>query len=85
MDVAGVVEDAGNVGGEEEFSVADAEDGGRAEAGGDELVGLVGGEDTDGEGPGETLDGAADRLFKGDGGLGGKSDDCFGFVGLRRF
>ena len=41
VDVAGVVEDAGDVGGEEEFAVADAEDGGRADAGGDELVGLV--------------------------------------------
>ena len=35
MDVAGVVEDAGDVGGEEIFALADAEDGGRAETGGD--------------------------------------------------
>ena len=34
VDVAGVVEDAGDVGGEEVFAVADAEDGGRAHAGG---------------------------------------------------
>ena len=64
VDVAGVVEDAGDVGGEEEFAVADADDGGRAHAGGDELVGLVGGEDADGEGSGEALDGAADGFFE---------------------
>ncbi len=69
VDVAGVVEDAGDVGGEEEFAVADADDGGRAHAGGDELVGLVGGEDADGEGSGEALDGAADGFFEGDAGL----------------
>ena len=65
MDVAGVVEDAGDVGGEEEFAVAEAEDGGGAEAGGDELVGLVGGEDADGEGSGETANGAAGGFFEG--------------------
>ena len=64
VDVAGVVEDAGDVGGEEEFAVADADDGGRAHAGGDELVGLVGGEDADGEGSGEAVDGAADGFFE---------------------
>ena len=63
VDVAGVVEDAGDVGGEEVFAFADADDGGRAHAGGDELVGLVGGEDADGEGSGEALDGAADGFF----------------------
>ena len=36
-----------------------------AEAGGDELVGLVGGEDADGEGSGEAADGAADCFFEG--------------------
>ena len=65
VDGAGVVEDAGDVGGEEELALAEAEDGGRAEAGGDELVGLVGGEDADGEGAGEAEDGAADGFFKG--------------------
>ncbi len=65
VDVAGVVEDAGDVGGEEELAVADADDGGRAHAGGDELVGLVRGEDADGEGSGDALDGAADGLFEG--------------------
>ncbi len=63
VDVAGVVEDAGDVGGEEVFAVADAEHSGRAEAGGDELVGFVGGEDADGECSGEALDGAADGFF----------------------
>ena len=64
VDVAGVVEDAGDVRGQEELAVADAEDGGRAEARGDELIGLVGGEDADGEGAGEALDGAADGFFE---------------------
>ena len=64
VDVAGVVEDAGDVGGEEEFAVAEAEDDGRAHAGGDELVGLVGGEDADGEGAGQAVDGAADGFFE---------------------
>ena len=87
MDVAGVVEDAGDVGGEEEFSVADADDGGRAHAGGDELVGLVRGEDADGEGSGDALDGAADGFFEGDGvvvaafGF-GEGEDGFGGVGF---
>src|ERR1700738_4457597 len=35
VDVAGVVEDAGDVGGEEELSVAEADDGGWTHAGGD--------------------------------------------------
>ena len=65
-DVAGVVEDAGDVGGEEVFAVADADDGGRTGAGGDQLVGLARGEDADGEGSGEALDGAADGFFKRD-------------------
>ena len=60
VDVAGVVEDAGDVGGEEEFVIADADHRGRPHAGGDEGVGRVGGEDADGEGSGEPLDGAAD-------------------------
>jgi hypothetical protein len=67
VDVAGVVQDAGDVGGEEVFAFAEAEDGGRPEAGGDQLVGLVGGEDADGEGAGEALDGAADGFFQRDG------------------
>jgi len=85
VDVAGVVEDAGDVGGEEELAVADADDGGWAHAGGDELVGLVRGEDTDGEGSGDALDGAADRLFEGDGrlcGFLGEGQDGFGGVGF---
>ena len=66
VDVAGVVEDAGDVGGEEELALADADDGGRAHAGGDELVGVVGGHDSDGEGSGEVLDGLADGFFEGE-------------------
>src|SRR5271163_3973618 len=81
-----MVEDAGDVGGEEEFAVADADDGGWAHAGGDELVGLVRGEDTDGEGSGDALDGAADCFFEGDGGFVavcfGEGEDGFGGVGL---
>ena len=67
VEVAGVVEDAGDVGGDEVFAIADADDGGRADAGGDDFVGLVGGEDADGEGSGEALDGAADGFFEGNG------------------
>ncbi len=64
VDVAGVVEDAGDVGGEEELAVAEAQDDGRAEAGGDHVVGLMGGEDADGEGAGEAFDGAAHGFFE---------------------
>ena len=77
-----MVEDAGDVGGEEELAVADADDCGRTHAGRDELVGLVRGEDTDGEGSGDALDGAADGFFEGDGGLAGEGEDGFGLVGL---
>ena len=66
VDVAGVVENAGDVGGEEELAVAEAEDDGRAHAGGDHLVGLVGGEDADGEGAGHAFDGSSDGLFEGE-------------------
>ena len=68
VDVAGVMEDSWDVGGEEVLALADADDGGWTHAGGDELVGLVGGEDADGEGSGEVFDGAADGFFEGDGG-----------------
>jgi len=36
-----VVQDAGDVGGDEVFAFSDAEDGGRAEAGGYDLVGFL--------------------------------------------
>jgi len=85
-----VVEDAGDVRGEEEFAVADADDGGRTHAGGDELVGLVRGEDTNGEGSGDALDGAADGFFEGECWPHGRKrfarregsvrDDCLGLV-----
>ena len=71
VDVAGVVEDAGNVGGDEVLAFADADDDGRAGARGDDLVGLGGGEDAEREGAGEALDGAADGIFERDGRAGG--------------
>ncbi len=71
VDVAGVVEDAGNVGGDEVLAFAYADDDGRPGAGGDDFVGLGGGEDAEGEGAGEALDGAADGIFKRDGSAGG--------------
>jgi hypothetical protein len=63
------VEDTGNVGGEKELAVSEAEDGGRTHACGDELVWLVCGEDADGKGPREAGDGAADGLFEREGGI----------------
>ena len=85
VDVAGVMEDAGDVGGEEELALTEADDGRRAHAGGDEGVGGVGGEDADGEGAGESLDGAADGFIEGDGegggSVGGVGYDGLGFVG----
>ena len=67
VDVARVVQDAGDVGGDERLAFADADDDGRAEAGGDDLVGLGGGEDAERKGSGEALDGAADGDFERDG------------------
>ena len=64
VDVAGVVEDSGDVGGEEELAFADADDGGWTHAGGDELIGVVGGHDADGEGSGEAADGSSYSLFE---------------------
>ena len=80
VNVPGVVEDAGDVGGEEVFAVADAEDGGRAEARGDHLVGLGGGEHADGEGSGEALDRAAHGFFERDDVWDALAGD--GFVGV---
>ena len=71
VDIARVVEDAGNVGSDEVFAVAYADDDGRSGARGDDLVGLGGGEDAESEGSGEALDGAADGVFKQDGSAGG--------------
>jgi hypothetical protein len=71
VNVAGVVEDAGNVGGDERLAFAHADDYGRPGAGGDDFVGLGGGKDTKRKGSGEALDGAADGYFKGDGRAGG--------------
>jgi len=85
VNVAGVVEDAGDVGGEEELAVAEAEDDGRAEARGDHLVGRMRGEDADGEGSGEALDGAADGFLERDDGVGRAAlfvEDGDGLVGV---
>ena len=67
VEIAGVVEDAGDVGGDEVFAIADADDGGGSKAGDDDFVGVVGGEDAEGEGSGEALHGAADGVFEGNG------------------
>ena len=65
--IAGVVEDSGNVRGDEVFAFAYADDDGRSGARGNDLVGLSGGEDAECEGSGESLDGAADGVFERDG------------------
>src|SRR6185312_16582420 len=80
VDVAGVVENAGDVGGEEEFALAEAEDDGRAHAGGDHLVGLVGGEHADGEGAGHAAGGAAHGFFEWEAGVAAVADDGDGLV-----
>ena len=73
-----MMQDAGDIGGEEVFALAEAEDGGRAKARGDEFIGLVGREDADGKGSGEALDGAANGFFQGECGLaaGEGEDGC---------
>ena len=71
MEIAGVVKDAGYVGGDKVLALADADDDWRAEACDDDLVGLGGGENAQGEGAGEALDGAADGVFEQDGLAGG--------------
>ena len=65
--VAGVVEDAGDVRGDEGLALADADDDGRAGAGGDDFVWLECGENAEGEGAGESLDSATKGFFKQDG------------------
>jgi hypothetical protein len=66
VDVAGVVEDSGDIGGDERLAFADADDHGRPEAGGDDLVRFGGGKNAEGECAGETLYGAADGYFEKD-------------------
>ena len=75
IDVARVVENAGNVGGDEVLAFANADDDGRAGARGDDLVGLGRGENAECEGSGEALDGAADSIFERD-----RFARFFGFV-----
>ncbi len=62
--VAGVAEDGGDVGGDEIFAFAEADDDGRAGAGGDDLVGVGGGDDGEGEDAGELEDGFADGVLE---------------------
>ena len=64
VDVARVVQNAGNVGGDEGLALADADDDGRAEARDDDLVRLGGREHAQRKGSGEALDGAADGNFE---------------------
>ena len=51
--VASVIQDGGHVAGDEVLVLAEADDRGRTVAPGDDLVGLVGGDDRDGEDAGE--------------------------------
>jgi hypothetical protein len=67
------MENTGDVGGNEVLAIAYADDDGRAGAGGDDLVGFGGGEDAKSEGAGESLDGAANRVFEEDRSAGGGS------------
>ncbi len=71
VDVAGVMQNAGDIRGDEVFAVAYADDDRRPGAGGDDFVGLGGGENAESEGTGEALDGAADGIFKKDGSASG--------------
>ena len=73
VDVARVVENAGDVGGDEGLAFADADDDGGSAARGDDLVGLGSGEDAEGECTGEMFDGVADRVFEQEGSTGGGS------------
>jgi hypothetical protein len=66
VDVAGVVENAGNVGGDEGFAFAYADHDGRPESGSDDLVRLGGGENAQRERSSESLDGAANGDFQRD-------------------
>ncbi len=71
VDVARVVEHAGDIGGDERLAFANADDHGRTEARGDDLVGLGGGEHAQGKGAGEPLDRAADGYFERNGSASG--------------
>ena len=66
VDIARVVENAGNVGGDEVLAFAHADDDRRARARGDDLVGLGGGKHAQRKGAGEALDGAANGVFERD-------------------
>uniref|UniRef100_E6QK49 Uncharacterized protein n=1 Tax=mine drainage metagenome TaxID=410659 RepID=E6QK49_9ZZZZ len=74
VEIAGVVEDAGDVGGDEELVFAESDDDWWAEAGGDDLVGFAARKYAESEGSGKAFYGAAYGLFEGDG--------LAGFLGL---
>ena len=57
------MEDAGDVGGYEVLAFSYADDDGGTETGGDDLVGFERGEDAEGEGSGEALDGVCGGLL----------------------
>ena len=63
-EVASVVEECGYVAGYEVFIFAEADYGGRSVAGGDNFVGLVDGDDDQGENSGEFFYGFADGFFE---------------------
>ena len=62
--VASVIEDRGNVGGDKVFVVAEADHQRRSIAGGDDLVGLIDGDHRQSEDAGEFFHGAANGFFK---------------------
>ena len=63
-DVAGVAQDRGDVGGDEELSVAHADDHRRAVADGDDLVGIVNRHEHDREEPAQVAERAPDGPFQ---------------------
>ena len=63
-EIAGVIEESGNVAGHEVFVFAEADDYGRAVAGGDDFSWIVGGDNDEREDSRELFDGFADGLFE---------------------
>src|SRR5690242_4179819 len=62
--VAGMLEESGNVAGDEIFAVAEADDGWRAEAGGDDFLGIFRGKKYESIDAAKLLERAADSFFK---------------------
>jgi len=65
-----VVQDGRHIAGDEVFVFAQTDDSGRAVAGRDNFVGLVFGDDSNGEHPGQLLHGLADGFFQRDRAIG---------------